>query len=692
MGSGLREIAERLAPPHTLRRSAGRVALSTLRGFGSPMAGRASAIAATPADIRLPITATPTASVIIPVHDKWDMTVECLRSIARDRYDVEVEVIVVDDASSDETIKRLPSVDGAVVVRLEDNVGFLGAVNAGIQRARGRYLVLLNNDTIVSAGWLNALVATAMSDPSVGVVGAKLVYPDGSLQEAGGIIWRDATGFNFGRGERPDDPRFSFVREVDYCSGACILVTESVIAAAGGGFDPRFAPAYYEDTDLCFTARANGFRVIYQPAAVVEHREGASHGTDVAHGVKRYQEVNRETFAQKWADALLEQDAYHPVFVRKSSWRTSAGRCLVMDHAVPMPDHDSGSRRMSELLNVLQRLGFGVTFVPQWDPNPSTYRDALTARGIEVLRGPDDVDEYLNGVAPDLRFVVLSRPTIAWANYPRVRLLAPQSPVIYDTVDLHYARERGLAATHGDATAARRAEHYFGIETALMRLVDQVWTVSEEEAREVQEVAGSVDVCVVPNIHALEPAGPPYESREGILFVGGYAHAPNRDAVRWFVAEILPLVRKRLPDVPVSLVGSNVTPDVAELAGDGVTIHGWVPDLSGIYASSRLFVAPLRFGAGMKGKVGEACAFGLPMVTTSIGAEGMGFENGKDALVRDDVTEFADAVTAAYSDRELWGTLARNGQDLVRRRYSPDAVGDRVADALGRLGVRVRAG
>jgi O-antigen biosynthesis protein len=428
--------------------------------------------------------------------------------------------------------------------------------------------------------------------------------------------------------------------------------------------------------------------VVYQPAAVVVHDEGASHGTDPTAGVKRYQVVNQEKFAEKWAAVLPAQGRSDHEHVRAASWRSPSGRCLVIDHALPMPDHDSGSRRMSELLGILGDLGFAVTFVPQNGIDLPTYRDALAARGIEVLGGPGDLDAYIKGVGPDLRLVVASRPTVAWANYPMIRSLAPDALLVYDTVDLHYVRERRRAITEADpAAATKSAAYHYGMEITLAQLVDQVWVVSEPEAEALREIDPVLDVAVVPNIHRPEPPGPPFEAREGLLFVGNYAHDPNRDAATWLVEEILPAVRRELGDVPVGLAGSHVTPEIEALRDAGVTVHGWLPRLDDLYHRARVFVAPLRFGAGMKGKIGEACGYGLPVVSTSVGVEGMGLVDGKDALVRDDAASFAAAVVEAYRERELWLRLAHGGRRAVDERLSPERVRVDLAQALKSLGM-----
>ncbi len=384
---------------------------------------------------------------------------------------------------------------------------------------------------------------------------------------------------------------------------------------------------------------------------------------------------------------LLEQRLPDPVRPRLSSWRTRAGRVLVIDHQVPMPDHDSGSTRMYALLLLLRDLGFGVTFVPQNAILIPRYQQALTSQGIEVLGGPGDLDAYLDQVGPELAIVILSRPTVAWANYPMIRSLVPESPIVYDTVDLHFVRERKRAATEGGIEAKRSATFHYDMELSLARLADQVWTVSPEERDALLAEIPDLQVAVVPNIHAEEPLGLTFAQREGVLFVGNFAHLPNVDAAQWLVEEILPLVRQEVPDLTLHLAGSNVSEQITALASDHVVVHGWVPTLGDLYRRLRLSVAPLRFGAGMKGKVGESLSFGVPIVTTSIGAEGLGPIDRQGALVADDAAELARLIVDAYGDSDLWAMLSSSGRALMAQRFSPEAVRSQLAPILSGLGV-----
>lgn len=682
-------LVERVAPTGTLRRAAYQqlgVQVRAKLSAPQPVDDGPLATAESVPPLAACTSPEPDVSIVVPAHDHWTLTASCLASLARHPPAVDFEVVVVDDGSTDETVVELPKVAGIVAVRLEENRGFLAAVNAGINAARGRYLVLLNNDTQVTPGWLDALVDTAESDHTVGVVGAKLVYPDGRLQEAGGVIWSDASGHNYGRDQDPADPRFNFSREVDYCSGACLLARRELIQATGG-LDPLFAPAYYEDTDLCFAARQLGYRVVYQPRATVIHTEGASHGTDTGSGIKHYQEVNQEVFATKWSTALSRQHRPDHSSVRLASWRTSAGRVVVVDHQIPMPDHDSGSVRMSRLLSLLAELGLGVTFAPANGVVIPRYRDALQDRGIEVLSNLGQLDQYLKDLQDELRLAILSRPTVAWQVLPLFRSLTPETTLVYDTVDLHYIREQRRAVVQQTNAATHSATYHRDMELVLTKLVEETWVVSDVERDVLQAEDPGLRVSVIPNIHRLEPTGPGFQLREGLLFVGNYSHPPNRDAAQLLALDILPLVHKTIPDVPLTLVGSDPTDDVLALASEHVRVPGWVEDLEHLYHHSRVMAAPLSFGAGMKGKVGESLAYGLPVVTTPIGVEGMHLTHRREVLLAEEAQEFADAIVAAYTDPSLWSMLARNGRQVVVRLLSPDAVREQLLSTLGGLGI-----
>ncbi len=626
-------------------------------------------------DIALPVSDTPRASIVIPVYNHLDATLICLRSLAQTRNATAHEIIVVDDCSSDDSSRVLPAVAGLRYQRNVQNLGFIGACNAGAASARGDYVVFLNNDTAVQDGWLDALIDTFDQHPRVGLVGAKLVYPDGRLQEAGGIVFSDGSGWNYGRFDDPARPEYNFVREADYCSGAAIALPTELFRRFGG-FDAHYAPAYYEDTDLAMKVRQAGLRVLYQPASVVVHFEGVSSGTDTSSGTKRYQVVNKEKFFARWKDAL----ASHPDpartapqdILRARQHRTDK-QVLVIDATTPQPDHDSGSVRLCNILRLLREDGHAVTFFADNRAFVERYTPALQQMGVEVLWHPhlsDPVGWFEeNGARLDLVFV--SRHYIASHYVPLVRRHAPRATLAFDTVDLHYLREQRAAELAGSSEMARSAEKTREQELRLIRDCDVTLVVSPVEQALLAREAPGARVEVLSNVHEIFGRRRAFEDRADIMFIGGYQHPPNVDAAIWFASEILPRVRAEIPELRLHLIGSKAPPEVKALGErPGVEFHGFVEDIEPFLDGCRLAVAPLRYGAGVKGKVNMSMSYGQPVVATGIAVEGMHAEPGRDVLVAETPEEFAAQVVRAYRDPALWLQLSDQGIANVQRHFS----------------------
>ena len=650
----------------------------TLARIAQELGGRSAARARTtypePRDdatpFALPTSAAPRVSIVVPVYNKVAYTLACLRSLGEHSGAVPFEVIVVDDGSSDATQQRLAGVAGILATRNAQNLGFIGSCNAGAALAQGEYVLFLNNDTVVTAGWLDALVRCIEQAPQAGLVGAKLVYPDGRLQEAGGIVFDDASGWNYGRFEEPDDPRYSFRREVDYCSGAAILLRRDLFEKLGR-FDTRYTPAYYEDTDLAFAVRAAGLKVYVEPASVVIHFEGITSGTDTGSGIKRYQVINREKFQDKWKGALARQPKPGTAITVAATHRATR-RALIVDATTPMPDHDSGSLRMVNLMRVLVDLGCQVSFMPENRLYVERYTDALQQLGVEALYTPyaQDPVKFLRERGREFDLVILSRHYVAASFVGLVRLYAPQARLAFDTVDLHYLREQRAAELAGDAALARHAAATRAQELKLIRESDVTLVVSPVERELLAKDAPGARVDVLSNVHEVHGCSKPFGERRDLVFVGGFQHPPNTDAVEWFVAEVFAHVLAALPEVRFHVIGSKVPESIRALAGEHVLVHGFVEDILPYMDDCRISVAPLRYGAGVKGKVNMAMSCGLPVVATAIAVEGMHVRDGEDVLVAADAAAFAALVVRLYRDEALWNTLSANGLVNVERHFS----------------------
>lgn len=627
----------------------------------------------------------PRASVIVPVYGQLAMTLDCLAALALHSGEVEMEVIVVDDASTDDTPRVLPGIEGLRYQRMPANAGFIAACNEGARLARGEFLVFLNNDTLVQPGWLQALLDTFTTHPDTGLAGAMLVYPDGRLQEAGGLVFADGSGWNLGRFDSPGDPRHGYVREVDYCSGAAIAVAAELFQRLGG-FDSHYAPAYYEDTDLAMRVRAAGLKVRYQPASVVVHREGATSGTDLASGTKAYQRVNQKKFQARWDEVLQSEHAVPGTEPLAASRRHRRGQVLVIDVQVPKPDRDSGSLRMLNLLRLLLERGLHVVFLPDSREREGRYATALEQLGVEVWSRAwlGDMPKWFARHGARFDLVITSRHYVAASYEPLLRKHAPRARWVFDTVDLHFLREQREAEMgRGSLRLAQRTREQ---ELRLMARADATLVVSTHEYSLLGELLPAARVEVLSNVHEIAGCRRGFNDRRDLVFVGGFRHPPNVDAARWLVGEIWPRVRERLPGVELHLVGGDVGDDIRVLGDSpGVHVRGHVPDIAPLMDGCRLALAPLRYGAGVKGKVNLSMAHGQPVVATSCGVEGMHLETGVDVLVADDAEGFADAIVGAYTDQATWERLSAGGLANVQRHFSFAAAGETLDRLLADL-------
>ncbi|MBI4975664.1 glycosyltransferase, partial [Candidatus Peregrinibacteria bacterium] len=625
---------------------------------------------------------SPVVSIIIPVYNQWDYTYSCLLSILENTKGIDYEVIIADDVSLDETKNINKYVKNVVVVRNEINLGFLRNCKNSARHAKGQYLIFLNNDTNAQGGWLRSLLDVFESDDRVGLVGSKLVYPNGKLQEAGGIIWKNGTGWNYGKTQDPSMPEFNYVKEVDYISGASIMIKTDLWKEIGG-FDERYERAYFEDGDLAFEVRKHGYKVIYQPKSVVVHFEGVSCGTSEQSGEKSYQKKNRETFVNKWKD-VLEKDNFNPgenVFLArdKSGHKKTI---LVIDHYVPHFDKDAGSKTMFQYLKLFAEMGMNVKFMGDNFYKHEPYTSILQQAGVEVLYGNWFAKEWRNWLKENghcFDYVYLNRSSVSVKYIDFVKEFTG-AKIIYNAVDFSYLRLQRQYELTGDESLKSAVKEAKKQEYYIFERSDIIITISDFEKKLLERDFDGKSVYVIPTYIYddvfLNQDFPGYDERRDILFVGGFAHGPNVDAISWFVKEIFSNIEKDLPGVKLNIIGSNPPEEVLRLKSGKINILGFVPEeeLKKYYLNSKLILAPLRFGAGVKGKIIEAISYNVPVITTSIGAEGI--ERGNEFLVvGNNANTFAKNIIAVYKDERKWHKINVSEKKYAREYLSKDRAG-----------------
>ena len=629
----------------------------------------------------------PEVTIIVPSYNHIEYTLACVISLLEHATKLQYEIVIGNNISTDETRATFEAVGGMIrCITHKENGGFITNCNLSAKHARGKYIVLLNNDTLIIDGWLNELIAPFARFNDVGLVGSKLLMSDGRLQEAGAIVWKDGSGWNCGRNADALSPEFNYLKEVDYCSAASIAVPAKVWNKLGG-FDERYLPAYYDDLDLAFAIRAKGLRTLYAPASVLIHHEGITHGTDTSTGIKAYQVENQKKFAAKWAKVLKKEnfDNGDNAYLARDRSRARP-HMLMIDHYVPQFDRDAGSRLMFEHCRMFVDAGFKMTFWPDNLFYDKVYVKALQDLGVEVIYGGQYMNkfsEWIKEVGAHIDYAFLSRAHVSEKYVDAIKNCS-KAKILFCGHDLHVWRlEKEYGITKNEELL-KEIEYWGKAERQMWEVSDVIYYPAIEErdyvARQMPKKTNRLMCVYIYGDEELAAMRKQIESRttgpeRRLIFVAGFRHRPNVDGAKWLVREILPRVKAACPEVSCFIIGSNPPPEIVALQGDDVVVTGYVPDpvLRRLYETTTVVVAPLRFGAGIKGKILEGLRFGVSIVTTPAGAEGM--PNASDFLViGDSADEFAAGIVELLQNPKRRQLLALAGIEFLQKHYSYSVV------------------
>lgn len=638
------------------------------------------------ARLALPTSKAPEVSILLVLYNQAELTFQCLRSL-RVGLDRPSEVIIVDNASADRTGELLDRLDGARVVRNAENLHFLRAVNQGAKLAKGKALLLLNNDARLRPGSIAAAWERLAAEPDLGGVGGRIVLLDGTLQEAGSIIWNDGACLGHGRGRDPEAGDFQFRRDVDYVSGAFLMVRRADFERLGG-LDEAFAPAYYEETDLCMRLRQAGMRIGFDPRIVIRHFEfGSATTSDSALAL---QAAHHKLFATRHA---AELKAHHypqgtPELVARMH-DDKRPRLLILDDQIPYPHLGAGYPRALDLLRSAHDAGWFVTFYPLVVPDADYGEayDGVLPPDVEIAaeRGIEGLAAFLKARKGYYDAVLVSRPD-NMASLKAAMAAAPgaidPARLIYDAEAIFATRdERRPGANSAKVAAAIKAEASMALSARL------VLAVSEPDAAAFRK-AGAKDVRVLGHAVEPRPTAAGFGARREFLFVGALDddNSPNVDSLVFFAEEVAPRLERLIgSDWTLLAAGRNGAAQINALRSPRVKLLGPVPDLSALYDSARVFVAPTRFAAGLPMKMHEAASRALPSVATTLLARQLGWSSERELLAADDPQAFAEACARLYTDAELWARVRQSALAGVARDCSSERFGATVADALAAI-------
>lgn len=625
-----------------------------------------------------------------------DMTLRAIDAIQRSRYGGEIHIAVYDNASPNGP-GPVANLGGVHFTQGLDNLGFGPAHNLLVEKSDTELLIVANNDIVVGPLTIHRMVERLLQSPNIAAVTPQYRTFDGSILEMGAIVGRDGSGWQLSRNENASRSIRSIAHQVDYGSAAFLLMRRQDFVGVGG-FSDLYAPAYYEDTDLCFQLTEDNRRVVVEPKAVVYHLEGGTAGTDLSQGYKAFQVRNHGRFSSRWKSRLKDHEplspevAFNRTLDHPRTPNESSRRILWIHPHLPRPDCEGGDARIIKEIKLLVAQGHLLTIWAEhigdhrkygplfedlgvrWFGYQEPSRWPLNSRANEKTRTLQDL------LKTEWDGIVIWSAEVAERFTPIIRQLKPGIPIIIDNgVLLYLQSERGDALNIKTPKSIQRAKQW---ELDIYRQADGVIASSEVEADILRAELPHLQVTSF-DVGTYPPTLCNGSQRDGdLVFLGNFLHPPNIDAIEWWVEKIAPAVaRIHHKPIPLRVFGSASDTALADLVKPGILeVVGWVEDLKDEFDRARAFLVPLRYGAGTKDKISIALSYGVPTITTTVGAESMPAELYSALRIADAPEAIAKEVVNLMTDTPQWETEARRARSAAERGWKNQAQRNRHLD------------
>ena len=620
---------------------------------------------------------SPLVSIIIHVRNSFNYTFKCIDSILKTTPSSSYEIIIINKTLNNDIklLEKSYNKKGANIILYQNKEtnNFLKNYNQAIKISKGEYITFLRDNTKVYENWLTSLLKPFENDEKIGIIGSKVIYSNGTLKEAGGIMWNNGEYSNFGRGKFSDNPEYNYIKEVDFVSGISFIIKKSILEKIGG-FDEQFIHLDYKYIDFSFSLRKYGYKVIYQPESLVKQYNEILKGVNIISDIKK---INKHLFIKKWKEELIYQSNQNNNTFLARDRSFNKNRIFVIDRYIPKYDRNAGSRCCFMYLNIFKEIGLQVTFLGDDLKKIEPYTSILQQKGIEVLYGNyfknEKLEIWLKKNLRYFKYIYLQRPEITIKYIDLIKKYSSEK-VIYFAHDLHYVRLSREYEITGDIKKLIQSRDIKRIEMKIFNKVDIIHIVGNYEYKILKKEFKNKTIRNIPLYFYEKPLKnieKNFSKRKDLVFVGGFKHSPNIDGILWFSKEIFPKVIDKFPNLILHIVSPKIPHEIKKLESKNIKLEGFLSDkeLHLMYQKCRIAIAPLRFGAGVKGKVLEAAYNQIPMITTTIGGEGI--EDSKGAFIMEDNPEkMADIISQIYEDYSKLKQMSDSGRALIEKYYS----------------------